>query len=502
MSDRGSSRAAAAVATPPATVQTAQSTAQSTGHARAVIALVCVGMFMTTLDTSIVNIGLPSIARAFTTPLTGTIEWVLIGYLVTIAALLLPFGRLSDMVGRTPIWTAGLGVFTLGSTVCGAAPSLALLIAARALQGAGAALILTTSTALLTDAVPSTERGRALGWSAGAIAIGFSAGPTVGGLLTEYLSWRWIFYVNVPIGIGAIVATRQLLPRMTGSKRGHFDPVGALLLGLGVAALSLGLSFGASWGWTSPGVLGSLALGVGSLVGAVFAERRVADPIIDLRLFHDRLFVSALTSLVFSMLAAFAVSFLLPFYFEELRGFSTAQSGLLLTPFALAIAVVSPIAGSVADRRGSRWLAPLGLAIAAGGLALLARIDATSSVWDVAWRLAVAGIGQGLFVSPNTRAIMDAAPSTEQGEASGLLATARVAGQALSVSVAGAVFASLGGAAAGSALLAARAHSSLLGVPETGAQATFVHAFQTALLACTAFAAVGTLIALMRRRER
>jgi EmrB/QacA subfamily drug resistance transporter len=503
MSDLGrSSVTAAAVATPPAAAQTAQSFAQSSAHGRAVIALVCVGMFMTTLDTSIVNIGLPSIARAFGTPLTGTIEWVIIGYLVVIAAVLLTVGRLSDMVGRTPIWTAGLAGFTLGSALCGFAPSLGLLIAARALQGVGAALILATSTAILTDAVPATERGRALGWSAGAIALGFSAGPTVGGLLTEYLSWRWIFYVNMPIGLGAIVATRHLLPRTSGRKRGQFDPAGALLLGLGVAAVSLGLSFGASWGWTSPALLGSLALGVGALVGAVFAERHVADPIIDLRLFHDRLFVSSLTSLVFSMLAAFAVSFLLPFYFEELRGFSTAQSGLLLTPFALAIAVVSPIAGSVADRRGSRWLAPLGLAIAAGGLGLLARIDATSSIWDVAWRLAVAGIGQGLFVSPNTRAIMDSAPSTEQGEASGLLATARVAGQALSVSVAGAVFASLGGAAAGSALLSARAGSSLLGVRQAGAEATFVHAFQTALLVCAVFAAVGTLIALVRGRER
>jgi EmrB/QacA subfamily drug resistance transporter len=457
-------------------------------------------MFMTTLDSSIVNIGLPSIARAFRTPLTGPVEWVIIGYLVVIAALLLTFGRLSDMIGRAPIWTAGLAGFTIGSALCGFAPSLGWLIGARAIQGIGAALILATSTAILTDTVPLTARGRALGWSAGAIALGLSTGPTVGGLLTEYLNWRWIFYVNMPIGVVAVAATRRLLPRSSGRKQGHFDPPGALSLGTGVAALSLGLSFAGSWGWTSLPLLASGTLGVGALMAAGFVERRVADPIIDLRLLRDRTFLSSLVSLVFSMLAVFAVSFLMPFYFEELRGFSTAQSGLLLTPFAISIAVVSPIAGTVADRHGSRWLVPLGLCIVAVGLVLLARIDAMSSMWDVAWRLALTGMGQGTFQSPNTRMIMDSAPLSQQGQSSGLLATARATGQALSVSVAGAVFATFGGAAAGSALIAARG-SRVLGVEDAGAEATFIGAFHAAFLVCAAFAVLGALIAGVRRRN-
>ncbi|MFN2565754.1 MAG: DHA2 family efflux MFS transporter permease subunit [Gemmatimonadaceae bacterium] len=473
-------------------------------HRRAVVALVCVGTFMTTLDASIVNIGLPSIARAFGTPLTGEIEWVMIGYLVVIAALLLTFGRLSDAVGRRPIWTAGLAVFTLGSALCGAAPSLDLLIAARAIQGVGSALILATSTAILTGAVPPTQRGRALGLSAAAVSLGVTAGPTVGGLLTESLSWRWIFYVNVPIGLGAIAATLRVLPRTRGAeRRGHFDPAGALLLAVGVAALNVGLSFGARWGWISPHLLGTLALAACAVAGAVLVERRAPNPVLDLRLFRNRVFVSALVSMTFSMLALFAVSFLLPFYLEELRGFSAARSGQLLTPYALTIGVVAPIAGAGADRVGSRWLAPLGLAIAAGGLLLLARLDAASSTWDVVWRLVVAGIGQSLFQSPNTRAVIGAAPATEQGEASGLLATARVTGQALSVAVAGAVFGTLGGAAAGSALVAWRVASSHASAPEIAAlQATFVHGFRAALLVCVAFATAGALAALVRGRER
>jgi EmrB/QacA subfamily drug resistance transporter len=458
---------------------------------------------MTTLDASIVNISLPSIARAFRTPLSGTIEWVIIGYLVIVAALLLTVGRLSDVVGRTPIWTAGLVVFTLGSAICGAAPSLDLLIAARLIQGVGSALILATSTAILTGAVPPTERGRSLGWSAVAVGLGTSVGPTLGGLLTEHWSWRWIFYVNVPIGLGAIIATRRILPRTAGREQGRLDPTGALLLGVGIAALNLGLSYGEGWGWTSPALLGTLTLGAGAVIGAVLAERHVSEPIIDLSLFHDRTFVSALTSMMFAMLALFAVGFLLPFYLEELRGFSTAHTGWLLMPLPLSIAVTAPFFGKVADRLGSRWLAPLGLAITAGALVLLARLDAASPMWDVVWRLALAGIGQGIFLSPNTRALMDAAPAGEQGQASGLLATARITGQAMSVAIAGAVFTSLGAAAAGSALMAYGGNSSRLPVAETGAlQTTFIHGFHAALLVCAAFAAVGVLAALVRGRER
>jgi EmrB/QacA subfamily drug resistance transporter len=455
---------------------------------------------MTSLDASIVNIGLPAIAHDFGTPLSGTIEWVVIGYLVVIAALQLTCGRLSDMLGRPPIWLAGLVVFTLGSALCGAAPSLELLIAARAFQGIGGALIFATSVAILTDAFPATERGRALSANAVAVALGTSAGPTLGGLLTEYLSWRWIFYVNVPIALGAVLATLIVLPPTVRRGPGRFDPLGALLLGVGVTAVTIGLSFGQEWGWTSPRLVLVLALSAAALLAAALVERVVPDPIVDLALLRDRVFASALGSLVLMMMALFAVSFLMPFYFEELRGLSTAEAGLLLTPLPLTIAVVAPLAGALADRFGSRWLSPLGLAITALGLILLARLDATSPIADVAWRLVVVGIGQGLFQSPNTKALMDAAPPTEQGEASGLLATARVIGQSLSVAVAGAVFAGLGAATAGAALAGQRV--GLTTDQIIALQETFVHGFQAALLVCASFAAVGVLAALVRGRER
>jgi EmrB/QacA subfamily drug resistance transporter len=471
-------------------------------HPRAVVALVWTGLFMTTLDASIVNIGLPTIARAFGSPLSGTIEWVIIGYLAVAAALLLTVGRLSDMVGRTPIWMTGLGLFTLASGLCGAAPSLQLLILARLLQGAGAALLLATGTAMLTDAVPPDQHGRVLGLGAVAIALGTSVGPSLGGLITEHLSWRWIFYVNLPVGLVAGVAARRFLPRAAGRRQGHFDPVGALLLGVGVAAQTLGLSFGGEWGWASPRLLGTLAIGLVALSGALVAEHHVLDPIIDLNLFRNRVFSSAIASMTLSMLALFCVGFLLPFYFEELRGFSTAHSGWLLTPLPLALAIVAPMAGAASDRLGSRFIAPLGLAINAVALSLLARLDAVSSTRDIVWRLALVGIGQGLFQAPNTRALMEASPPTEQGAASGLLATARIAGQALSVAVAGAVFLGLGGSA-GAALIADRASAGQLsGSAAEGLESMFLHGFHAALTVCSAFAAVGALAALTRGRER
>jgi EmrB/QacA subfamily drug resistance transporter len=423
---------------------------------------------------------------------------------VVIGGLLLTFGRLSDMIGRSPIWITGLVVFTIGSAVCGAAPSLVLLIAARALQGVGGAMVLSTSAALLGGAVPPNRRGHALGWGAVAVALGASAGPTIGGLLTAYASWRWIFYVNVPIGLVAILATLRLIPPTIRPGSEKFDPAGAVLLAIALAALNLGLSFGQEWGWTSTRVLGILLVGAASLAAGVVVELRSTHPIIDVRLFRDRVFVSAVASLLCSMLALFAIGFLLPFYAEELRGFSTERTGLLLTPFPVAMAIVSPAAGALSDRIGSRWLAPIALAITAIALLLLTQLDATSSMLAMGWRLALAGVGLGMFQAPNTRTLMDAAPESQQGMASGVFATTRVTGQALSVAVAGALFAAFGGAAAGSALATQTLHlAAAPGAPSRAIEvATFLRGFHAALGTCAAFAALGAIMALLRGQER
>jgi EmrB/QacA subfamily drug resistance transporter len=458
--------------------------------------------FMTTLDASIVNIGLPSIARTFHVEISGATEWIIIGYLVVIASVLLTFGRLADMIGRKPIFLTGLVVFILGSALSGLAPSLLLLILARLFQGIGGALIFSVNVAMITSIFPSNERGLALGLNAVVVSLGVAAGPTIGGIITQFLTWRWIFYVNVPICMLVLLAAfyfyREQHPQQ--KQRERFDPIGATVLAIGLAALTLGLSFGQEWGWLSAGTLATLGISIVMLSVGVYVETHIEHPLLNLRLVSNRVFAFANISFMLCMMASFAPGFLLPFYFEQLRGFSTVQTGLMMTPLPLMLAVVAPLSGSLADRLGSRWLSPVGLAIVCFGLFLLSQLNAQSSTWDIIWGLAVTGIGQGLFMSPNTRTIMGAAPRNAQGEASGLLATGRVIGQSMSVALTGTVFAALGGATAGTLLLSSQAQSHLL-TSISGLQNTFVSSFHAALLVCAVFAALGVFTALARGNE-
>ncbi len=476
-------------------------TAETQEHANkwAVLALAAAGGFMTTLDSSIVNIGLPAIAHTFGIGVSGAIEWVIIGYLVVIAAVLLSLGRLADMVGRKAIYEMGLVIFVLGSIFSGAAPSLTILILARLFQGLGGALIFSVNIAMITSVFPASQRGQALGLNAIVVALGVSAGPTFGGLITQYLTWRWIFYINVPIGIIVFIASMRILTEGLHRNKGRFDPGGAVLFAVGLASLTLGLSFGQEWGWTSPGLVTALLVGVVALVAAILVERRVSDPILRLSLLRNRVFASANISFILCMLALFAPGFLLPFYFEELRGFSVIQAGLFLTPLPLVLAIMAPLSGSLADRIGSRLLSPLGLAIACLGLFLLSQLTIQNSSWDIIWRLVVTGIGQGLFQAPNTRALMSAAPQNEQGIASGVLATGRVIGQAISVALAGSLFAAFGAAAAGIVLSTPNQHLSPAKIDIL--QHTFIAGFHAAFLACAAFAAIGILTSLVRGNE-
>ena len=301
----------------------------------------------------------------------------------------------------------------------------------------------------------------------------------------------------MPIGIAAVLASVRWLPASRRQKE-QFDLFGAALLGLGLSGLTLSLSFGAEWGWTSPTLLGSAALSAIALGAVVPVEARAAHPNLDLELLRKRAFATALGSLVLSFVALFAVSFLMPFYLENLRGLSTATSGLLLTPLPLAIGVSAPISGWLADRIGSRWLASSGLALSCAGLLLLSAVGADSPLTDVVWRQALIGLGIGMFQSPNNRALMQTAPADEQGEASGVLGTGRVIGQSLSVALAGAVFAVFGGLAANAALAAHAGGQTLPPDQLTILQHTFVTGFRAALTVCAGVAAIGIVTSLVR----
>jgi EmrB/QacA subfamily drug resistance transporter len=425
------------------------------------------------------------------------LQWVVIAYLLVIVALLLTGGRLGDMFGRKRVWQAGLALFTLGSGLCGLAPSIALLIAARALQGVGAALLMSLSPALLTSAFPRGERGRALGMNALTVAVGISSGPPLGGIITERLSWRWIFFINLPLGLLGILLAQLILapPAARGSAR--FDLGGAALIAIALASFTGALSFAHDLGYGSPFIIGALLVSVAALRWLVVHEAKNAAPIIQLGLFRSAVFRSALASLVLSFLALFAVAFLTPFYLEQLRRLSTEQSGLLMIAYPLMIALLAPFTGALSDRIGSRTLAPVGLGVAALALVLLGNVGSTTSLVWVAGCLALGGIAQALFQPANNSALLGAAPPDQQGVAGGMLATGRVLGQSLSIALSGAVFAAFGGADAGRALMTTAPHAPL----EPRLVATFLAGYRAALWVSAGCALLGALIALRRSRS-
>ncbi|MGA9821377.1 MAG: MFS transporter [Desulfobaccales bacterium] len=459
-----------------------------------VMGIMAIGLFMVCLDSSIVNISLPKISLSFQVPLSGLVEWVIIAYLIVIASLLLTFGRLLDMVGQKLLWVLGLFLFTISSAVCGAAPSLLLLVISRALQAVGGAMIMAISPAMIARAFPATERGRALGILALVVAAGTSAGPAVGGLITEAFTWRWIFYINVPIGIFGMGAALRLLkePMLLSRGKHRFDLIGALLLSLSVCCLMLGLSFGQEAGWRSFTIVGLFVAALLLLAAFIFHEKRELQPIVDFTLFHNRLFTAAIISSFLAFLALFAVMFLMPFYLEELRAQPVHVAGLLMTAVPLTIGVVAPISGRLSDRFGSRLLSSSGLAIACLGLWFLSRLQPGSSLFGIVWPLVVTGFGQALFQPPNNNAILSSVPQERLGIASGFLNTVRVLGQSSSVAVSGAIFASWGGAQAGAAL------SQNLGIPAAQLKVVFTHAFQAAMLTCMIVASIGVFTSLMR----
>ncbi len=467
---------------------------QETAGKWTVMGIVGLGVFMATLDASIVNISLPKISQSFHAPLNGLVEWVIIAYLIVIGSLLLILGRISDLVGQKFLWVAGLTVFTLSSILCGMAPSLMALVLFRVLQGVGGAMLMAISPAMITRAFPGNERGRAMGILGLIVAAGTSAGPTVGGVITQAFSWRWIFYLNVPLGIVGVLTTMRLLTArlVIRWEEQRFDPLGALLLAVSLGCLMLGLSFGQDLGWHSPVIYGLFAGAVAVFLIFVMWEFQVAEPIVDFKLFRNRLFAAALFSSFLCFLSLFAVMFLMPFYLEDLLALSAEEAGFLMTAVPLSIMVAAPVSGWLSDRFGSQILSSLGLAISCAGLWFLSRLTAGASSTDIIWRLVVTGLGQGIFQPPNNNAIMGAVPKHRVGIAAGFLATVRVLGQASSVALSGAVFAMFGGAEAGMALLKhAGAHAGHF-------EATFVQAFGMAMLACMGVASLGVLTSLMR----
>ncbi len=406
-----------------------------------IVGTVCVGAFLGQLDASIAGLVLPTLEQTFSAPV-AVVEWVAIAYLVTLAALVVPFGRLADLAGRKLLYVGGFLVFIAGSALCGFAPSLAWLIAFRVLQAVGAAMLQANSVAIITAAVARRRLGRAIGVQGAAQAIGLSVGPSVGGFLIDSLGWRWVFFIAVPFGlIGTVLAWLVLPTTSTVGDREHrerFDWIGALLLGPCVALFLFALTFGNDWGWTSPVLIGVMLLAMLCLGLFVVAELRAESPLVDLGLFASRMFTIGIVAGLLSYSVLFGCLFLVPFYLERILGRTPAEAGLLLSPVPLALGVTAPLAGALTDRYGSRLPTVTGMFLSAVSLLVLAAAP-DGGLPLVLVLLGLLGVGLGLFTPPNNSAIMGSAPERQLGVAGGILNMTRSLGTSLGVALTGAL---------------------------------------------------------------
>ena len=400
---------------------------------------------MATLDISVVGLVLPVLARDLGAPLT-VVSWVVLAYVLALTGLLLAFGRLADRAGRRRVYATGIVVFVAGSILCAVSPAAGWLIAARAFQGIGAAMMSANSSALLVSAFPDEERGRALGAFGAAVGVGLAFGPALGGWIVSALSWHWIFLVNVPIGALALFLLLFRVPAdpapaaTTPGAAPRPDAGRSLLWSLGLGLVMLALSLGPDRGWAAPVVVIAGAGGVLALAGFVALERRTGQPLLPWRHLNGPLGAAVLLTLAGQGLSM-AVAFLLPLQLEEVLGLDPGRAGRWLAIPPVAALFGAPLAGRLADRFGTRFLSVLGLVLAAGGALLLARLGTETRL--LAPGAALFGIGLGLFTVPNASAVMGAVPPELLASASGLQATARNLGIAAGTAAASASVATL-----------------------------------------------------------
>ena len=404
------------------------------------LSVTTIGALMAAIDSTIVILALPDMMEKLHADLIEMV-WVIMAYILISTVFLLTFGRVADMLGRVRMYNLGFVIFTVGSALCGISQNATQLILFRLVQGSGAALMMVNSPAIITEVFPANERGRALGINGITWALGGIAGPLLGGVILAAASWRWIFYINVPIGIIGTIWGYRALHEMSKPKQGeHFDPIGAITFSIGLVALLIALTLGIQYSWTSLPILSLFALFVIMFIVFFIWERHSANPVLDLSLFQNRVYNFSVLAAMLQSLAMFAVDFLIVFYLQGVRGYSPLTAALLLIPLPLVSAVVGPLSGLLADHIGARIPATLGVLLQAAALVwFITRLSPVTPYWELAVGLVLMGLGGGLFWSPNTSAAMNGAPLPRLGIASATLATLRQTGMVTSFALALAV---------------------------------------------------------------
>lgn len=440
------------------------------------LAAVSLGLFMIMLDNTVVNVALPAIQRDLEASLSQ-LQWIVTGYALAFAAFMLIGGKVADAYGRRRIFVLGIVVFTVASLVCGLAPSSSALIAARVVQGVGAALMSPATLSIIAATFPPAERGAAVGIWAGVSALALAIGPLVGGLLTEHLSWHWIFFVNVPVGVVGVLASYTLVDESRDETHERLDLPGLATSGLGLFALTYALIEANTYGWLSTRILGSFALAAVALSAFVVLERLQRAPMLPLDLFRNRTYTGANTVTLLAALAMFGVFFFMSLYMQGILGYSAVETGAAFLPMTLVIILVAPLAGRVADRIGSRALMTGGMLLVALHLAYLSRLGADATYGDLLPGFLVGGFGMALTMTPSTAAATRAVPVEKAGVGAAVLNAFRQVGGSLGIAVMGAIM--------------ARA------VGDGRTPDAFMRGFENALQTAAAIALVGAVVAFL-----
>ena len=405
------------------------------------LAAVSFGLFMIMLDNTVVNVALPSI-RADLGISISELEWVVNAYALTFGVLLLTGGKLADLIGRRRIYIAGLVIFTGASLWCGLAGGAASLIAARTVQGVGAALLNPATLSIITATFPPKQRGTAIGIWAGVSALALAIGPLVGGLLTQKISWSWIFFINIPVGVLGVLAARAFIHESKdNSLEQRLDLPGLITSAVGLFGLTYALIETNTYAWGSTRVLSLFALAAVSLTAFVLLELRQRVPMLDLSLFRNPTFSGANTVMGLVGLAMFGIFFYNSLYLQNVLGYSAIQTGATFLPLTGLIILVAPLAGRFTDLIGPRWLVGAGLTLLTGSLLLFATLDAHSSFWNILPGLVLGGLGMGITMAPTTTAAMSAVPVDKAGVGSAVINSARQVGGSLGIAIMGTVIA-------------------------------------------------------------
>jgi EmrB/QacA subfamily drug resistance transporter len=446
------------------------------------LGVLSVALFMIMLDNTIVNVALPTIQRDLGARLSE-LEWIVTGYALTFAALMLTGGKLADLFGRRLVLVAGLALFAGASLACALAPSADFLIAARIVQGCGAALMNPSTLSIITATFPPQQRGMAIGIWAGVAALALAIGPLIGGVLVEHVGWSSIFYVNVPIGLIAIVASLLLIEESRDTREGQRpDLAGQLTSGIGLFAFTYALIEANGSGWGSARIVGAFAIAAVALVAFILLERHQRAPMLDLGLFRSRTFAGANIVLMLVALAMFGVFFFVSLYMQNVLHYSPIQAGATFLPMTLLIMIIAPIAGRLSDRIGSRALLTGGMTIVAAQLLYFSRLSVHESFFTLLPGMLLGGVGMSCVMAPASAAGLRGVPAHSAGVGAAVLNSSRQLGGSIGIALMGAIMAHEIGA--------------------SQAPQAFVHGLSRALEVSAAIAIAGALLAFVLVRPQ